>query len=655
MGPKKYSGLLIISYILFFQLVSLAAVTTVPKERKFRKLISSQDSLSWSISYMKKIFNGSGEWFLTSESFQNPIKGVIAYAENDPVDTVVVRMNQILGANSSPLIFNRKAENISNRKMIPGYLQLEEIDKQVEIRRKAAADSVRNTFIMVPDVYLNERLASVSLIPSGDPHKMLVDIDHTFPPGFRNKFNRGWEKTHLPLNVSTAEIDTLKSKLFAWTRQTYNDSILFFKRDSLIKQYREDLILQLSADAGAKKQRSLTDRNRELLNSFNDAEILRVNDSIRVALHFLTDRAAYDSTLVSITNLTGMQAKTWTANHPMAPMRIFLKNEQNDSIGVTLYNNGKGGLRLVIDDGMKFSRLGESHKKEITFAQKKPDSKLLKVVIRQIDPLPWKLLGTGIVGFTQTALSNWAKGGESSLSMLLIGRYTANYSKKNIKWENAAEFRLGIFSSQTRGIEKNDDKLEFQSRVGYSAFKKWYYSGESNFRTQVARGYKYPDKVNPISTFMAPAYLTFSIGMDYKPNKKFSLFLSPLTSKTTFVNDTALIHPSNFGLEPGKRRLYEAGAIVKLNWHYPIIDNIIYDTRAEIFNNYLYPFQKFNFDWEQTLVMQVTQHISTRINTQVVYDYNVKFPITDSAGKVIDQKAKWQLRELFTVGFNYKF
>ena len=655
MGSKKYYKLQIISIILFSQLLSLAAGATVPKERKFKKLTSSHDTLSWSISYMKKIFNGSGEWFLTSESFQKPIKGVINYAENDPVDTVVVRMNQILGANFSALIFNRKAENIPNRKIVPGYLQPEEIDKQVEIRRKAAADSVRNTFILVPDGYLNERLATVSLIPSGDPHRMLVDIDHTFPTGFRNKFNRGWEKTHLPLNVSTAEIDTLKSKLFAWTRQTYNDSILFFKRDSLIKQYREDLILQLSADAATKKQRLLSERNRDLLISFNEAEVIRVNDSIRVALHFLTDRAADDSALVSITNLTGMQARTWTANHPMTSMRIFLKNEQNDSIGVTLYNNGRGGLRLVIDDGMKFSRLAESHKKEIIFPHKKPDSKLLKVVIRQIDPLPWKLLGTGTVGFTQTALSNWAKGGESSLSMLLIGRYTANYGKKNIKWENAAEFRLGIFSSKTRGIEKNDDKLELQTRVGYSAFKKWYYSGESNFRTQVARGYKYPDKVNPISTFMAPAYLTFSIGMDYKPDKKFSLFLSPLTSKTTFVNDTALINPTHFGLEHGKKRLYEAGAIVKLNWHYPIIDNIVYDTRAEIFNNYLYPFQKFNFDWEQTLVMQVTQHISTRINTQVIYDYNVKFPITDSAGKVIDQKAKWQLRELFTVGFNYKF
>ena len=92
-----------------------------------------------------------------------------------------------------------------------------------------------------------------------------------------------------------------------------------------------------------------------------------------------------------------------------------------------------------------------------------------------------------------------------------------------------------------------------------------------------------------------------------------------------------------------------------MNWHCAIIENIVYDTRAEIFNNYKFPFHKFNVDWEQTLVLQVTQRISTLINTQLIYDYNVKFPIKDEDGKEIAQKAKWQFKELFTVGFNYKF
>ena len=652
---KKYYFPLTISVLLLAKLSVFAIDGKEVDNRKSKNRPSIKDSLSWSVTLMNKVFNGSGEWYLTNESFKKSIKGIINHAENEPIDTVVVRMDRMLKNDTIPLIFNRKAENIPNKRMIHGYLASDEIDRLVENRRKTVSDSVRKTLIRVPDAFLEEGLTGAPLIPAGDPKLLLVNMEQTLPASFRNKFYKGLENVRLPQNVTEAEIDTIKTKLFNWTRQAYNDSILFSRRDSLMQLYRENTIGRLSSDAASLRKSYLLTKNRECLERYNELEVSRINDSIRLALRYLTDFAANDSALVTVTNLQGKQAKIWTANHQMTPMRIFLKNEQNDSLSVILYNNGKGDLRMVIDDGVKFLRFAETQKKEITFHPKKPDANLRNLNLRTVDPLPWKLLGTGTIGFTQTALSNWAKGGESSLSVLLIGRYSANYSKKNIKWENLAEFRLGTFTSKSRGIEKNDDKLEFQSRVGYSAFKKWYYSAESNFRTQVAKGYKYPDKDNPISAFLAPAYLTFSVGMDFKPNKDFSLFLSPFTSKTTFVKDTALIDPTHFGLEAGTTRLWEPGAIAKLNWHYKIKDDMFYDTRAEVFNNYRYPFQKFNVDWEQTIVMQITRHINARINTQVIYDYNVKFPITDETGKTIDQKAKWQFKELFTLGFNYKF
>jgi hypothetical protein len=553
------------------------------------------------------------------------------------------------------LIFNRNPENIPVKSVIPGYLSQEELDRQVENRRKAVTDSVRKTAVIVPDDYLASGLSKARLVPEDDPGTLMTNMERTLPPAFVNRYRKGLGNIILPQNVTEAEIDTLKSRLFRTTRQAYNDSVIFSQRDSLLQAYTDNLVERLSSEAAMDRKESLRSRNRELLYAFNEAEVKKINDSVRVALSFLTSHAAADSSLVTVTNTTGLQAKTWTANRPMTPMRIFLKNEQNDSVSVILYNNGKGSVKMVIEDQVKFQRFTESQKKEITFEQKKPDDKLKNVNIRHIDPLPWKLYGTGTVGFTQTALSNWAKGGESSISLLLIGKYIANYSKKSVKWENMAEFRLGMFNSKSRGLEKNDDKIEIQTRFGLSAFKKWYYSGESNFRTQMARGYKYPDKDNPISAFMSPAYLTFSVGMDYKPNKDFSLFLAPFVSKTTFVSDTTTIDASHYGLEPGKTRLWEPGMIAKMSWHYLIKENIIYDTRAEIFNNYRYPFQKFNVDWEQTLVFQLTQYLSTRLFTQVIYDYNTKFPVVDENGNEIDKKAKWQFKELFTIGFNYRF
>ena len=247
------------------------------------------------------------------------------------------------------------------------------------------------------------------------------------------------------------------------------------------------------------------------------------------------------------------------------------------------------------------------------------------------------------------------RSGESALAALIISKYQANYSKPKVKWENSAEFRYGISKSKSRGLEKNDDKLEIQSRLGLSAFKKWFYSAESNFRTQIANGYTFPDKVNPISAFMAPGFLTFSLGLDYKPNKDFSLFLSPFTSKTTYIRDTVLIKPASYGLSPGTKRLWEPGFIVKANWHRKITENITYDTKGELFNNYSYPFKKIAAEWEQVLLMEVNRFINVRIMTQMIYDYNTKFPIFDGAGNVIDKKPKLQFEELFTIGFAYKF
>ena len=652
---KKYFYTLIFSALFVVQNSVYAIGFSPAADRKSKNPVPIHDTLSWSVTYMKKVFNGSGEWFMTNESFHKSIRGVIDYAEDEPIDTVVVNMKRLLGNDSIPAIFSRKAENIPNKRIVPGYLFAEEIDRLTDIRRKFVADSLRKTLIKIPDSYVAEGLAKAPLISSGDTQQMIVSMDRNLPAKFISKFYKGWGNIKLPDNATGAEIDTLRTRLFIWTRQSYNDSILFYRRDSLMQSYRDNFINQLSYDSATRKRNYLTARNREFLNNYNETEITKVNDSIRMALRFLTEHAAADSSLVTIANVKGTQSRIWTANHSMAPTRIFLKNEQNDSLSVILYNNGKGGLRIVIDDGVKFLRFTESQKKEITFNYKKPDGSLHKVNLRTIEPLPWKLLGTGTIGFTQTALSNWAKGGESSLSMLVIGKYIANYSKKHINWENSVEFRLGTFTSKSRGIEKNDDKLEVQTRLGYSAIKKWYYSVESNFRTQMALGYAYPDKVHPISAFMAPAYLTFSLGMDFKPNKNFSLFLSPFTSKTTIVQDTALIKAANYGVEPGKTRLWEPGMFVKMNLHYKIKDDMFYDTRAEIFNNYNFPFQKFNVDWEQTLVLQLTRHINTRINTQVIYDYNVKFPVTDENGLVVEQKAKWQFKELFTLGFNYRF
>ncbi len=62
-----------------------------------------------------------------------------------------------------------------------------------------------------------------------------------------------------------------------------------------------------------------------------------------------------------------------------------------------------------------------------------------------------------------------------------------------------------------------------------------------SFKTQMTAGYNYPNTEDKISDLLAPEYLLFSLGMDYKPTPGFSLFLSSLTSKNTIVNDDDIL------------------------------------------------------------------------------------------------------------------
>jgi len=53
--------------------------------------------------------------------------------------------------------------------------------------------------------------------------------------------------------------------------------------------------------------------------------------------------------------------------------------------------------------------------------------------------------------------------------------------------------------------------------------------------------------------------------------------------------------------------------------------------------------------------MRVNRLINARIMTQLIYDYNTKFPILDSFGTEIGRKPKWQFKELLTIGLSYRF
>ena len=268
----------------------------------------------------------------------------------------------------------------------------------------------------------------------------------------------------------------------------------------------------------------------------------------------------------------------------------------------------------------------------------------------------WKTGGITSFNFTQVSLTNWAAGGKSSASGTVLLTTFANYKKDNVIWQNSVDLGYGIMKEEGDKIEKTDDKIELNSKYGYRAVKNLYYSVLFNFRSQFSSGYDYPDRENAISRFMAPGYLTLALGANYQFSDSFSLFFSPLTGKLTLVLDDELSSQGAFGVDPGKRSREEIGAYLMTGFKKEILKNVMLDTKANFFSNYLDSPQNIDVNWDFMLNMKINNYLSTTISTSLIYDDDTKIAVDKNNDGVIDEYGpRIQFKELFALGVNLKF
>lgn len=270
----------------------------------------------------------------------------------------------------------------------------------------------------------------------------------------------------------------------------------------------------------------------------------------------------------------------------------------------------------------------------------------------------WNKSGVFSLNMSQASFTNWAAGGQNSVALNGLLNLTANYKMGKSAWDNALTVGYGkmIQKGNDLGWVKTDDRIDFQSKYGHKATDKWFYSGLMSFRTQMDNGYNYPDTENRISALLAPAYLLFSLGMDYKPNPQFSMFLSPLTSKNTIVMDDELSAMGAFGVDPGKKFRPELGAYANIAYKKDeIVKNVNFLTKLDLFTNYLKNPQNIDVSWEALLVLKVNQFLSATVNTQLLYDDDVLIKVDEgSEGEPVMGK-RVQFKEVIGVGFTYKF
>ena len=293
----------------------------------------------------------------------------------------------------------------------------------------------------------------------------------------------------------------------------------------------------------------------------------------------------------------------------------------------------------------------------------------------------WKKGGLFSLNLGQGGSRNWAAGAEKfSFSTAVFVNLFANNIHGKWSWNNNLDLAYALVNTTSQGVRKNDDKIDFLSRVGYSLAPKLDVSGVLSFRTQFTDGYEYnylgKGLQHRISGLFAPAYLTIAPGITWKPTSYFSVFISPISGRWVIVSNSPYSYlyqggvaptgeietplATNYGVDPGQKVKIEMGAFLSANFNKEVMKNVVYISKLELYSNYLATRrvgetikkarpQNVDVYWTNAFAMKVNKWLNVNYNFDLIYDDDTRQfgPNKNAAGV--------QLRSLLGVGFAAKF
>lgn len=239
----------------------------------------------------------------------------------------------------------------------------------------------------------------------------------------------------------------------------------------------------------------------------------------------------------------------------------------------------------------------------------------------------------------------------------------AKYKKGLMSFDNTGSLNLGIvklgtgvlastssFKEVTQPYQKSIDELRINSRIGYktSPTSKFSYAADFGFISQMTPTYRGTDNKNYIkkfrtstitsslvAKFFAPAYITFAPGLDYKPDKTLSFFLSPFGFKSVIVADRSLarlnIHGNKWtSVNDFKLTDSQLGGLLKGTYTDKFSkDHVVVTSRLTLFSNYLHEPGNIDVDWINELGFNVFKGFQVNVWTNLFYDHDVQVQVTD--------------------------
>lgn len=301
----------------------------------------------------------------------------------------------------------------------------------------------------------------------------------------------------------------------------------------------------------------------------------------------------------------------------------------------------------------------------------------------------WKCNGIISLNASATGLWNWAAGGNNNITSVAAANVTLLYKKNAIAWESNldTDFGLTYLESDFAPWRKSNDKINFTTKFGWEFHKTWYLTVLGSFKSQYARGYEYGSKnmMKPISGWLSPSYTDVSVGIDWKPNEIFSVYVSPVVGRITsctlaeleYENDEGAVEKFNlrnsFGMEKigetgYKPFMAELGFSARAGVNYTRIENLKIISTVSLFTPYkkaktaLDPetfrpednfrrFGNFDIDWDFAISYQFLKVLNVTLNTSLKYINGVL--IADKKGENPTERV--QFKGNLGIGIGYSF
>ncbi|MBQ6086662.1 MAG: DUF3078 domain-containing protein [Bacteroidales bacterium] len=325
-----------------------------------------------------------------------------------------------------------------------------------------------------------------------------------------------------------------------------------------------------------------------------------------------------------------------------------------------------------------------------------------QVEVQAPKPIYWTRTLTTNVNFIQTGYNNWAKGGYNNVVLKAYLDGNANYAKDKMIWKNRLQIDYGFLYSEDKPIiQKNTDRLLFESTAGYKATQTLSYSAKFTFQNQFTNGFTYPTPTNIAgeeptkrewqdarllkSGFLSPAIVNLGLGIDWVPTKWLTVNFAPLTGGFTIVSREALRPTYGMKLRkltdsemaayeeaaaatyenyvvkgeaiggyfrPGR---FEFGAQLTLDAKMQVNDNFTASTHLLMFSDYLRKPQNVRVNWDNRLFWKVAKYFSLNFTTNLIYDDTVRIVQEKDKDLYPDGRRRVQFMENFSFGFLYTF